>query len=83
VAGKVRDEDLALANSLALSELGPVFLKQRMGRLTVCGIAAASIVSALAKSAEASGWVADYYSSLNVLEAKATDFVAYGTVLWR
>ena len=83
VAQKVKQEDLALANVLARSELGPVFLSQRMKRSTVCGIAGASIVSAIAKQIGSVGWVADYYTSLDVLGPKANDFVAYCSILWR
>lgn len=83
VAAKVRQADLKLATELANGELGPVFLTQRMGRSTVCGIAAASIVSALGVQLEQSGWVADYYTSLDVLGTKATEFVAYCSILWR
>jgi len=83
VAQKVMEEDLKLAKALARSESGPVFLRQRIGRSTVCGIAAAAIVSALAKQVGTVGWVADYYNSLDVLKERSTDFVAYGTILWR
>lgn len=83
VARKVQQEDTSLATALARTELGPVFLTQRMGRLTVCGIAAASIVSALARKVDTSGWIADYYTSLDVLGEKATDFVAYCSIVWR
>jgi AmmeMemoRadiSam system protein B len=83
VAAKVREADLKLAKELANGELGPLFLTQRMGRSTVCGIAAASIVSAMGVQLEQSGWVADYYTSLDVLGTKAIEFVAYCTILWR
>ena len=83
VAQKVKQEDLALAHVLARSELGPVFLSQRMKRSTVCGIAGASVVSAIAKQIGSAGWVADYYTSLDVLGPKANDFVAYCSILWR
>ena len=83
VVQKVRDEDLQVANLLGRCELGPLFLSQRMRRRTICGIAGASVVSALARLLDTNGWVADYYTSLDVLGDRATDFVAYGTVLWR
>jgi AmmeMemoRadiSam system protein B len=83
VAHKVKSEDVKLATALANTELGPVFLTQRMGRLTVCGIAGACITSALARRLDTCGWVADYYTSLDVLGERASDFVAYCTVLWR
>lgn len=83
VAKKVREDDMRMATALARSEMGPVFLSQRMARSTVCGIAAASIVSALARRVDTSGWVADYYTSRDVLGEQASDFVAYCSILWR
>ncbi len=83
VQQKVKQEDVLVATALSRSELGPLFLTQRMKRMTICGIAAASVLSALAKRIDTSGWVADYYTSLDVLGEQATDFVAYGTILWR
>jgi AmmeMemoRadiSam system protein B len=83
VADKVRQNDLAIAQHLALGEIGPLFLAQRMQRTTICGIAGATIVSAMARQLNASGWVANYYTSRDVLKEMATDFVAYATVLWR
>jgi len=82
VTQRVKEEDLKLAQALVRSESGPIFLRQRIGRSTVCGIAAASIVSALAKKLGTRGWVADYYNSLDVLGERSHDFVAYGTLLW-
>ncbi|WP_422479619.1 AmmeMemoRadiSam system protein B [Pleomorphochaeta sp. DL1XJH-081] len=83
VARKVEEDDLSLATALARTELGPVYLKQRMGRLTVCGIAAAAIVSALGRRVDTTGWIADYYTSLDVMGDHATDFVAYCSIVWR
>ena len=83
VADKVRQSDLAIAQHLALSELGPIFLAQRMHRTTICGLAGAMIVSAIARQLKTSGWIADYYTSRDLVGEQATDFVAYGTVLWR
>ena len=83
VARKVRDEDLQVANLLAKGELGPLFLSERIRRSTICGLAGASVVSSIAKLLDTSGWVADYYTSLDVLGKRATDFVAYGTICWR
>lgn len=83
VAQKVKKEDLVVANQLSRCELGPIFLSQRMRKTTICGIGGATIVSGLAKYLDTVGWVADYYSSRDVLGSEATDFVAYGTVLWR
>lgn len=83
VGAKVREADLLVAAQLANEDLGPLFLSQRMKRSTICGIAGATVVSALAKQCGCSGWVADYYTSLDVLGSKASDFVAYGTILWR
>lgn len=83
IAQKVKQEDLSVATALSRSELGPLFLSQRMKRGTICGIAGAMVLSALAKQIDTSGWVADYYTSLDVLGDQATDFVAYCTILWR
>jgi AmmeMemoRadiSam system protein B len=80
---KVKEEDLKVASLLANGELGPLFLRQRSERGTICGIAVGSIVSALAKKSGSKGWVADYYTSLDIVKDGANDFVAYGTILWR
>ena len=83
VSDKVRVSDLELAAHLADLELGPIFLQQRQQRSTVCGIAAALVLSALAAHVSSKGIVADYYTSQEVLGDRAADFVAYCTILWR
>jgi len=83
IAKQVRDSDLELANYLAAKEIGPIFLHKRKQRSTVCGIAAALIVSSLAAKLSTKGWVADYYTSQDVVGDGSTDFVAYCTILWR
>lgn len=83
VALKVKEEDLKVATLLANGELGPLFLKQRTVRGTICGVAGGTIVSGLAKKLGSKGWVSDYYTSLDVINERSNDFVAYGTILWR
>ncbi|MFA7371296.1 MAG: AmmeMemoRadiSam system protein B [Sphaerochaetaceae bacterium] len=83
VVARVKAEDLKVATFLARGELGPLFLKQRTARDTICGLAGGAVVSALAKSVASQGWVADYYTSLDVANEKSNDFVAYSTILWR
>ncbi|NLA92754.1 MAG: AmmeMemoRadiSam system protein B [Spirochaetales bacterium] len=83
VLTRVKEEDLKVATLLAKGELGPLFLRQRSERGTICGIAAGAIVSALAKKSGSKGWVADYYTSLDVVKERSNDLVAYGTILWR
>ncbi len=83
ISKQVRESDLELANSLAAMEIGPVFLHQRKQRSTVCGIAAALVVSSLATILSTKGLVADYYTSQDVVGDNSSDFVAYCTILWR
>ena len=83
VAARVREADLEIARHMAAGELGPLFLSQRVHRCTICGIAGAAIACALARQVSLTGWIADYYNSMDVLGSHAHDFVAYGTVLWR
>ncbi|MGI6481128.1 MAG: hypothetical protein ACOXZ2_06040 [Sphaerochaetaceae bacterium] len=80
---RVKEEDLKVATLLAKGELGPLFLKQRTVRGTICGVAGGTIVSGLAKKLGSKGWVSDYYTSLDVINERSNDFVAYGTILWR
>jgi len=83
VSDKVRASDLQLAAHLADLELGQIFLQQRQQRSTVCGIAAASVLSALASLVSSKGIIADYYTSQEILGDHSADFVAYCTILWR
>jgi AmmeMemoRadiSam system protein B len=83
VVARVKEEDLKVATLLAKGELGPLFLKQRTVRGTICGVAGGTIVSGLAKKLGSKGWVSDYYTSLDVVSDRSNDFVAYGTILWR
>ena len=79
---QISQNDLAIARMLADGELGPLFLSNRIGRNTICGLAASSIVSALAKRENMQGRVIDYYTSSDLSEQKASDLVAYATILW-
>jgi MEMO1 family protein len=83
ISRRVRENDLELANYLASMEIGPIFLHQRKQRSTVCGIAAALVVSSLAAMLSTKGLVADYYTSQDVVGDNSSDFVAYCTILWR
>jgi len=83
VVDQVRVHDLELAQRLCASQLGPILLEKRQHGTTVCGLAAASVVAALAGSLSSKGGVADYYTSRDVMGDDATDFVAYCTILWR
>lgn len=83
VKQQVQNLDKEVANALAKSEVGSVLLMQRTKRLTVCGLAPATIVSALAKRMQAVGYVADYYTSLDVTGMQESDFVTYCTIFWR
>lgn len=79
VLAAVRAEDLRIAGLLAAGEPGSLI----RARTTICGLAGATIVSLVARERGLSGNVADYYTSSDVLGSRASDFVAYGTILWR
>lgn len=83
VADKVRQDDLEAAQELASGDLSAVIARHRSGGSSICGLAPAAVVSALAYSLGAIGLVADYYTSLDVLGYAEAEFVAYCTVLWR
>jgi len=83
ISRQVRESDLELANYLASMEIGPIFLHQRKQRSTVCGIAAALVVTSLAAILSTKGLVADYYTSQDVVGDNSSDFVAYCTIFWR
>jgi len=82
-AAHVKRDDLDIASKLANSELGPLLIPSVQRRNTICGLAPASVVSALALSLGLKGTVADYYTSLDVTGTDSSDFVAYCTILWR
>ena len=79
VVSSVRSEDVRVATLLAHGQIDTLV----RDRNTICGIAGAMIVSMVAKERGLEGYVADYYTSLDVLGGDASDFVAYGTILWR
>lgn len=83
VTESVKRDDLAIANFLARGDVRALFLSDYQRRSTVCGLAAAEIVSSLAFSNQSEGYVADYYTSLDVLGGSGADFVTYCTLLWR
>ena len=57
------------------------FCKEK--RSTVCGYAVALLVASIAQKVQAQGWVANYYTSLDVASTADANFVAYSTILWR
>ncbi len=83
VISKVQSLDLDTGNALVSGDLETLFSSRSHQRLSVCGIAGASVVSALASSLHLRGEVSDYYTSLDVTGEISNDFVAYETILWR
>ncbi len=86
VVSHVRSADGKTAVNLAGSDLEALFLELDAGRSSVCGIAGAIVVSALAESLGLQGKQLDYYTSLDVTGEEGPrygDFVAYSTILWR
>lgn len=81
--GMVREDDLSLAHLLSEGRVEEAFAFCAAKHSTVCGYAAALLVSFLAKNLKTKGWVADYYTSLDVAASQDANFVAYSTILWR
>lgn len=79
----VKEDDLALSQLLCEGRVEEAISFSETKRSTVCGIAAALLVSAIAARFDSLGWVADYYNSLQVTGFSDSDFVAYATILWR
>lgn len=80
---KVREDDLTLSHLLCEGRIEEAFAFCTSKRSTVCGFAPAMVVSYIAHRMQSRGWVADYYTSLDVSSSKDADFVAYSTILWR
>ncbi len=81
--GKVKEDDLSLAHLLSEGRVSEALAFCTAKHSTVCGYAAALLVSSLAKRFLCKGWVADYYTSLDVSSSNEANFVAYSTILWR
>ncbi|MGE4453737.1 MAG: AmmeMemoRadiSam system protein B [Sphaerochaeta sp.] len=81
--GMVKEDDLSLAHLLSEGRVEEAYAFCAAKHSTVCGYAAALLVSFLAKKLKTKGWVADYYTSLDVAASQDANFVAYSTILWR
>ena len=80
---KVKEDDLALNRLLCEGRVKEALGFCMQKRSTVCGYAPALLVSYIAKQLKCNGWVADYYTSLDVSASSDANFVAYSTILWR
>ncbi|ADY13980.1 UPF0103/Mediator of ErbB2-driven cell motility-containing protein [Sphaerochaeta globosa str. Buddy] len=80
---KVREDDLALSHLLCEGRIEEAFAFCSSKRSTVCGYAPAMVVSYIAHHNQSRGWVADYYTSLDISSSPDANFVAYSTILWR
>lgn len=79
---KVKEQDMELARLLSANRTEDALAFSRRTRCTVCGIAGALIVSAVAGMLGAQGVLADYYTSADV-PGGGEDFVAYASIIWR
>lgn len=79
---KVKEDDLALSSLLASGDGRGALEFGLRHHSTVCGLAGGIIVSLLASHCNATGRVVDYYTSNEILENQADEFVAYSTILW-
>lgn len=79
IAKRVKEHDLNLAQQLINGDIDEAL----SFRGTVCGLAGATLVAYLAKRLENQGEVADYYTSLDILESDEANFVTYCTLFWR
>ncbi len=80
---KVREDDLALSHLLCEGGIDQAFAFCSSKGSTVCGFAPAMLVSYIADMMHSRGWVADYYTSLDLSSSEDANFVAYSTILWR
>ncbi|NLE14720.1 MAG: AmmeMemoRadiSam system protein B [Spirochaetales bacterium] len=80
---RVREDDLALSHLLCEGRIEEAFAFCSSKRSTVCGYAPAMVVSSIASRMQSRGWVADYYTSLDISSSPDANFVAYSTILWR
>jgi len=80
---RVREDDLALSHLLCEGRIEEAFAFCSSKRSTVCGYAPAMVVSYIASRMQSRGWVADYYTSLDISSSPDANFVAYSTILWR
>ncbi|MBG0767162.1 MAG: AmmeMemoRadiSam system protein B [Spirochaetaceae bacterium] len=81
--GMVKEDDLSLAHLLVEGRVAEAFAFCASKHSTVCGYAAALLVASIAQRMHCNGWVADYYTSLDVSSSNDANFVAYSTILWR
>ena len=81
--GRVKEDDLSLAHLLSEGRVSEALAFCTAKQSTVCGYAAALLVSSIAKRLHCKGWVADYYTSQDVSSSNDNNFVAYSTILWR
>ncbi|MGH0052304.1 MAG: AmmeMemoRadiSam system protein B, partial [Sphaerochaetaceae bacterium] len=79
--GMVREDDLGLARLLSEGKVNEAFSFCMERHTTVCGYAAALLVSFIAHKLHCYGWVANYYTSLDVSPSNDANFVAYSTIL--
>lgn len=80
---RVREDDLALSHLLCEGRIEEAFAFCSSKKSTVCGYAPAMVVSHIAGRMQSRGWVADYYTSLDISSSTDANFVAYSTILWR
>lgn len=80
---KVKEDDLALSRLLCEGRINEALGFCMQKRSTVCGYAPALLVAFIANLFQSKGWVADYYTSLDISASTDANFVAYSTILWR
>ncbi len=80
---RVKEDDLALSHLLCDGRVEEALAFCYAKRSTVCGYAPALLVSSIAKRMKSQGWVASYYTSLDISSSPDSNFVAYSTILWR
>lgn len=80
---KVAEQDKAMAQWLATGEIPQAKAWADEHRCTICGLAPSLVVAQIAKACGAKGFLAEYYTSEDVLRSTQEEFVAYATILWR
>ncbi len=80
---RVEEQDKAIASWLAHGEISQAQAWADEHKCTICGIAPALVVAQIAKECASRGFLADYYTSQDILPSTEEEFVAYATILWR
>ncbi|MFA5513445.1 MAG: AmmeMemoRadiSam system protein B [Sphaerochaetaceae bacterium] len=82
VLQRVRESDLRIGSLLKEGSTNKLLEALNSRDYTICGLAGATVLSALAKQNSFEGEVVDYYTSVEKSKSYSNDFVAYLSLLW-